>query len=1073
MPTGVVMLQPGMPVPVPELNDDDWPRVRGYDLLMVIGTGGMGIVYMARHRELQRSVALKMLRGLGHGDEEYRERLKVEAETVAKIQHPNIIQVFEVGTVDPQPGETHPSPFISFEYVEGGSLMPFTEAPQSPAFAAGIIEKVARAVHAAHRVGVIHRDLKPANVLLTRDKEPKVADFGLAKQFDAGGDSAGRFLTRAGIVMGTPAYMAPEQAADEPLTPAIDIYALGVLLYELLTGQVPFQGSTPVETMYLVRDQEPVSPRQLQPKLPRDLETICLKCLQKDISKRYESAEALADDLARWREGRPILARPVGFLERTHRAAKRNPAIAALSLLVLLVSLAGISGVIWKWREAIEHARAAEAAAGKAREAATKSEEATKAERWERYRSHIVSAANLLQLNNVVGARGALDTAPEEYRDWEWHHLYQQLDGSVAVLRWPGVVPHFALFSKDGRLACVHEKGLRIWDLHERREVKTLPVESVGGDAIFSPDGTTIGVPSPKKGYVLYNLTSGQSRVLKGLENSLFHSKFNHDGTRVYTVGVDGRIQSWDTATGALIDSKPFPGLLPVSTSFTPSVQQMLDSYLKPNSVWLRDLKTNHRVQLHGQDYVNNGVTFNREGNRLITVGAFPINDFYSWELPSGKAIAKFSGHTNQLKGIVFNSDNTRIASSSMDQTARIWDASTGKSLAVLRGHKGWVYDVAFSPDSQRLLTASQDQTLRLWNTSDGAPLAVMRGHTSDVLRTMYIDNGKLVASCSMDATVRFWDPQLVERNGEIRGHTNFVYGVAFHPDNERVASASWDGTVRVWNATTGHQRWSQMLGEKQIVSSVAFHPAGQLLASLSRTQDVIGGAGTLRLWNVETGEELHRWNLSANWQDSRVTFSPEGNLLAAGSADGGIRLWDMKSKLEIAVLRHKNIAIRDLTFSPDGRWMAAGCEHAFTGVQIWDIANKSVVKLLPGQEGILYSLAFSRDGKYLASGATDHTVHLWDTSTWEKLAVLQNGSNVYSLAFTKDGTRIVAACADSSIRLWDVKTHHLVTELRGHESYVHSIAFSADGTRLVSGSGDNTLRIWDTLPTAKRAGLK
>jgi len=419
-PTDVVMLQPGMPVPRHELDDDNWPRVRGYELLTVIGTGGMGIVYMARQCDLQRTVAIKMLRGLGQLDSEYRERLRVEAETVAKLQHPNIIQVFEIGTVEPQPGEMDPSPFISFEFVDGGSLMSRTEAPQTPQDAASIVEKVARAVHAAHRLGVIHRDLKPANVLLTRDGEPKVADFGLAKHFGADVDSGGRYLTRAGVVMGTPAYMAPEQAAGDAISYSIDIYALGVILYELLTARVPFQGTSPVETMYLVRDQEPVSPRQLQPKLPRDLETICLKCLQKQVSNRYQTAEELANDLANWREGRPIFARPVGSLERTIRAARRNPAIAALSIAVVLISVAGISGVIWQWQDALGHATAADLAAKRAEDAAEKAQEATRAERWQRYRSHIVAASNALQLNNVVAARTALETAPEEYRGWEW-----------------------------------------------------------------------------------------------------------------------------------------------------------------------------------------------------------------------------------------------------------------------------------------------------------------------------------------------------------------------------------------------------------------------------------------------------------------------------------------------------------------------------------------------------------------------------------------------------------------------------------------------------------------------------
>ena len=241
--------------------DRDWPRVRGYDILSLIGTGGMGIVLKARHRDLRRTVALKTIRADAVADPHFLERFYAEAEAVARLQHPNIIQVFEVGLTEPEPGERHLSPFIALEFVDGGNLSRKTHSPQTPAYAAGIVEKLARAAHAAHRLGVIHRDLKPPNVLLTSNGEPKIADFGLAKQLEAERDSAGRFVTHAGIVMGTPDYMAPEQAAGAPPTPAVDIYALGVILYELLTARVPFQAATAVETMNLVLREEPVSPR--------------------------------------------------------------------------------------------------------------------------------------------------------------------------------------------------------------------------------------------------------------------------------------------------------------------------------------------------------------------------------------------------------------------------------------------------------------------------------------------------------------------------------------------------------------------------------------------------------------------------------------------------------------------------------------------------------------------------------------------------------------------------------------------------------------------------------------------
>ena len=431
--------------PIP--SELDWPRMRGYEILSLIGTGGMGVVFMARHRELQRVVALKTLRGAAALDPEFRDRFRIEAEAVARLQHPNIIQVFEVGAVQSRPGEVETAPFLALEYVDGASLSHFTSAPQTPEFAARMVEIIARAAHAAHRVGVVHRDLKPANVLLTRSGEPKIADFGLAKRIDAERDAGGRFVTQAGIAVGTPEYMAPEQVAGEEPTPAIDIHALGVILYELLTARVPFQGPNPSDTMHMVRHDEPVSPRRLQPKVPRDLETICLKCLAKAPGRRYESAEAVADDLACWANHRPITARPIGVLERAIRWSRRNPTVAMLSAAIVAVAAIGLYGILWNLRDAEFQAKAAIESANLAHENA-------QAERWEHYRADIVAVSSALQLHDAYAARRALDAAPDEHKkNWEWNYLKLQLGTERLSLGGTGGNVHFSLIPADARSA--------------------------------------------------------------------------------------------------------------------------------------------------------------------------------------------------------------------------------------------------------------------------------------------------------------------------------------------------------------------------------------------------------------------------------------------------------------------------------------------------------------------------------------------------------------------------------------------------------------------------------------------
>jgi serine/threonine protein kinase len=273
----------------------------------------MGVVYQARHLRLNRTVALKMILAGGHAGEHDRARFRGEAEAVARLQHANIVQIFEVG-------EAGGHPFLSLEFCPGGSLEgKLKGTPLPPREAAGLVEVLARAVHAAHRAGLVHRDLKPANVLLAADGTPKVTDFGLAKRLD---DAAGQ--TASGVIVGTPSYMAPEQAGGhKDVGPAADVYALGAVLYELLTGRPPFKAATPLDTVLQVLSEPPLAPRQLQRKVPADLETICLKCLEKGPARRYATAEALAEDLGRFLRGQPILARRPGLLTQTRYWLRR------------------------------------------------------------------------------------------------------------------------------------------------------------------------------------------------------------------------------------------------------------------------------------------------------------------------------------------------------------------------------------------------------------------------------------------------------------------------------------------------------------------------------------------------------------------------------------------------------------------------------------------------------------------------------------------------------------------------------------------------------------------------------
>src|SRR5262245_14518078 len=327
------------------------PRVPGYEVEAMLGRGGMGVVYRARHLRLNRPVALKMLLAGDCAGPSERARFQREAEAVANLRHPNIVQVYDVGEQDGRP-------YFTMEIVEGGSLADkLAGAPQPAREAAALVVTLAEAVSAAHQGGIVHRDLKPANVLLTPDGTPKISDFGLARRLEGG-----ERLTQSGALLGTPSYMAPEQARGrtQALGPAVDIYALGAILYELLTGRPPFRGETAADTVVQVLSQEPVPPSRLNARVPRDLETICLKCLHKEPPRRYASAAALAEDLRRFLQDKAIAARPEGRLERLARGARRRPTLVVGLAAGVLLATALAGGGLWVSTERAANERAQE-----------------------------------------------------------------------------------------------------------------------------------------------------------------------------------------------------------------------------------------------------------------------------------------------------------------------------------------------------------------------------------------------------------------------------------------------------------------------------------------------------------------------------------------------------------------------------------------------------------------------------------------------------------------------------------------------------------------------------------------
>jgi WD40 repeat protein/tRNA A-37 threonylcarbamoyl transferase component Bud32 len=1006
-----------------------WPRVPGYEILQEVARGGMGVVYKARQLRADRVVALKMILAGGHSSPAERKRFRREAEAVARLQHPNVVQIHEVGEHDGLP-------FFSLEFCPGGSLADkLAGTPLPPQAAARLVETLARAVHAAHRANVVHRDLKPANVLLLEDGTPKVTDFGLAKKLDVSGQ------TQTGAVVGTPSYMAPEQAGgrSKEMGPACDVYGLGAILYELLVGRPPFKAATALDTLMQVLSEEPVPVRRLQPKVPRDLETVCHKCLEKEPRQRYASAEELAEDLRRFGAGEPVAARPVGAVGRVVRWARRRPAVAGLLVAVVAAAAVGLAGILLAYGEARQSAKTAREEAENARRekqrADAKADEATKEARradgnataarekekealQQAYFAQIGRTEAQLQAQDHAGALMMLDGMGQEYRGWEYGYLRRRAEGTPLLLRGHNGEVSSVAYSPDGsRLASASGLEIKLWDAHRGAELTTLRGHtSWVSSASYSPDGARLASASGDKTVKVWDAHSGaELATLRGHTGYVLSVTYSPDGTRLASASEDKTVKLWDARSGAAV------------------------------------------ATLRAHANAVTAVCYSPDGNRLASASG--DSTVKLWDAKSGAEITTLRGHTGRVDSVAYSPDGSHIASAGGESNqpggvVKLWDAHSGALLATLRGHADWVNAVAYRPDGSRLASASRDNTVKLWDAKSGAEIATLRGHAHWVLAVSYSPDDMRLASASLDKTVKIWDATGAAEVTTLRGHTRLVRSVAYSPDGTRLASSSYDETVKLWDTRSG-ALLATLRGHATGMSPVAYSPDGSSLVSAARDR-------TVRVWDAKSGAEIatlrgHTGIVYA------VAYSPDGTRLASAADDGTVKVWDAKSGADIATLRGHNSEVRSVVFSPDGMRLASASFLPENMVKLWDARSGAELATLRGHTLAVFSLAYSPGGTRLASASGDGTVKLWDAKSGAELATLRGHTGaVFAVAYSPGGTRLASASLDKTIKVWDARSGAHIAALRGHTGPVWWLVYSPDGSRLASASGDNTVKLWD-----------
>ena len=989
-------------------------RFAGYELLEVIARGGMGVVWKARHTQLNRIVALKLISVGDAGTPDFVERFQTEAEAAASLDHPNIVPVYEFG-------ESEGQRFLAMKFVEGGTLAGKVGSggsersarslnadslitDYSPLQAAALLATIAHAVHYAHQRGVLHRDIKPGNILLDAAGQPHLTDFGLAKLIEK--DTT---VTKTLAVLGTPSFMSPEQAAGRTrdITTAADVYGLGAVLYDLLTGEPPFAGGTTLDTIRQVMEREPKRPSLLNPAVDRDLETICLKCLEKESGRRYGSAEALADDLERWERHEPILARPAGALELIAKWVRRHRTRAALLATVLLAIL-GVAVVSTVMSVRVSSAR---------RLIAEQAEERRR---------------ELVQLNVATGNRLAEEGDP------------------FAALKSFAEAAHFDAQEPE-RLA-MHRLRFALTLAHLPQLERIWPHTGAVTRAGFSSDGRRV-VTAAGRTALVWDAISGEAMTPPLAQaEALAWAGFSPDDRFVATRTGSGSAQVWSAETGAPV-AGPFPvtrlgywrNALAPALAFSAEDNSLL---LPGNrSAVLRSLvnDTTEALTVECPQRVNHAF-FSPDGSEFaiaVEGGA------HICAAASGEIVRRLQVERPCRNG-AWSADGSTLALADDLFRVHLLDAQTGVPVGPPLRHDDMVLGCQFSPDSARLLTWSYDNTARLWNARDGRPLAAPLRHQGPVRAATFSPQGQRIATASADGAARLWDAATGESLGRVLRHGRPVLDVAFAPDGERMLTASADGQARLWRiSTNGHARWTWPHGSP--TESAVFSPDGAQVA-------VVGLREEARVWEVSSGTKTGpslahpKRALDVAWLDyARVITT---------CADGQVRVWEITSGKVLSAMPLP----QEVGDSLQGRLLPDG--HRFVTCWakrppvVWDVESGQPLHQL-GEQAWL-NFGFSRDGGYLVTVRVG-AAQVWATKTGAKVGPeLKVASSVAEAAVSEDGRRVATTAGDFSATVWDVSTGRRLAGPLRHVAAIRHLAFTPDGRVLATASDDRTLRLWD-----------